>query len=249
MTRRTILFAAAVVVALLATVSLYAYVSSVNDRAIANAKPVEVLVAKGLIAAGTSAQDASSKGLLTVSSIPRRSVPAGALSDISPVKDLVAISDIFPGEILLTAKFSTPQTTGALTIPSDKIALSVELQDPERVAGFVVPGSQVAIFDTYQIDAVGGQPATPETTRLLLARVSVIAVGPTTLRKSSTKKSTDAKAEDQVAVTIVTVAVTEKEAEKLVHGAQTGKLYLGLLSEKSVTGGASRGLDNRNLFN
>jgi pilus assembly protein CpaB len=249
MTRRTILFAAALVVALLATASIYAYVSSVNDRAIANAKPVEVLVAKGLIAAGTSAQDASSKGLLTLSSIPRRSVPAGALSDIAPVKDLVAISDIFPGEMLLSAKFSTPQTTGALTIPSDKIAVSVELQDPQRVAGFVVPGSQVAIFDTYTVDATGGQPATPETTRLLLAKVSVIAVGPTTLRKSSANKSTDAKAEGQVAITIVTVAVTEKEAEKLVHGAQTGKLYLGLLSDTSVTGGASRGLDNRNLFN
>jgi len=247
MKRRTLLFATAVVVALLATASLYAYVSSVNDRAIADAKPVRVLVAKGLIAAGTSAEDASSKGLLTLSSIPRRSVPPGALSDITAVKQLVTVSDIYPGEMLLSAKFSTQQTTGALTIPNNKIAMSVELQDPERVAGFVLPGSEVAIFDTFKIEGLAGQPATLETTRLLLARVPVIAVGPTTLRPSSATKSSDAKAQS-VPSTLITVGVTEREAEKLVHATQTGRLYLALLSDKSITGGGSTGLSNGNLF-
>ena len=35
-----------------------------------------------------------------------------------------------------------------LVIPDDKMAVSVELTDFERVAGFVNPGSEVAIFGT-----------------------------------------------------------------------------------------------------
>lgn len=252
MTRRTVLFAASIAVAMLATASLYAYISSVNDRAIADAKPVQVLIAKGLIPAGTSAADASSKGLVTLSTIPQQSVPEGALSDIAPVKALVAVSDIYPGEMLLAVKFSTAQTTGALTIPSDKIAVSVELEDPARVAGFVVPGSSVAIFNTFSLETAAGASPQMETTRLLLAKVPVIAVGPTSLRPSSSDDSADkarANTEDKpVPSTILTVAVTEKEAEKLVHATQTGKLYFGLLSDKSSTSGASRGVDNHNLF-
>lgn len=251
MARRTILFAVAIIVALLATVSLYAYVSSVNNRAIADAQPVQVLVAKKLIPAGTSAQDASQQGLLTLMSVPRKAVPDGALSNIAPISGLVAISDIYPGEMLLRVKFSQRQATGELIIPGDKLAIAVELGDPERVAGFVVPGSDVAIFDTYQAPTAAGQQSGGlETTGLLLARVPVIAVGPTTLRPSSAaagKGSGSANAQP-VSSTILTLAVTAKEAEKLVHAAQTGKLYFGLLSAQSVTTGAPPSLDNRNLF-
>lgn len=259
MARRTLLFAFAVVVALLATISLYAYVTGVNDRAVADAKPVEVLVAKKLIPAGTAAQDASEKGLLTLSTVPRRSVPEGALSDIAPVSSLVALSDIYPGEMLLRAKFSDRQTTGALTIPPNKLAISVELGDPQRVAGFVVPGSQVAIFDTYDAAPTGGAPAggaaaggaaagALQTTRLLLTKVQVIAVGPTTLRPSTNAKGAKAGTETPVPSTVLTVALTTREAEKLVHAAQTGKLYFGLMSATATSDAASQGVDNRNLF-
>lgn len=249
MARRTVLFAVAIVVALLATASMFVYVSSVDDRAIADAQPVEVLIAKNLIAAGTSAQDASEKGLLTLSRVPRRSVPEGALSNISSVSRLVALSDIYPGEMLLRAKFSEQQTTGALTIPGNKLAVAVELGDPQRVAGYVVPGSEVAVFVTYEPDAAAGQSKSVESTRLLLARIPVIAVGATTLRAPKTDKAKgDEATEEPVAATVLTLAVSTKEAEKLVHGAQTGKLYFGLLSSKSAAGGAGSGVDNRNLF-
>lgn len=254
MARRTLLFGFAIVVALLATISLYAYVSGVNDRAVADAKPVEVLVAKKLIPAGTAAQDASEKGLLTLSTVPRRSVPEGALSDIAPISSLVALSDIYPGEMLLRAKFSDRQTTGALTIPPNKLAISVELGDPQRVAGFVVPGSQVAIFDTYDATPAGGATAggaaagALQTTRLLLTKVQVIAVGPTTLRPSTNGKGAKAGTETPVPSTVLTVALTTREAEKLVHAAQTGKLYFGLMSATATADAGSQGVDNRNLF-
>ena len=39
-------------------------------------------------------------------------------------------------------------TSGALPIPSGKVAMSVQLGDPQRVAGFVKPGSEIAVFVT-----------------------------------------------------------------------------------------------------
>ena len=35
------------------------------------------------------------------------------------------------------------------------VAVSVQLSDPARVGTFVTPGTRIAIFDSYQIKAIG----------------------------------------------------------------------------------------------
>lgn len=250
MPRRSILLIVALLVALLGTTAVFAYVRNVDQRAIGNAQPVAVLIAKAAIPAGTSAATASEKGLLTLLTVPRKAVPDGALSDIGSVRTQVTLSDIFPGEMLLRMKFGAQQTTGALNIPAKQLALSVELGDPERVAGFVQPGSEVAVFDTYPIAQPGAAAGSDtKATRLLLARVLVVAVGPTTLRtESSPSPAPSASSQDKpVTTAILTLAVSQADAERLVQAAQTGQLYFGLLAKDSVTG-PSRGVNNSTLF-
>ena len=46
---------------------------------------------------------------------------------------------------------------------------------------------------------------------------------------------------------LVTVAATQQEAERLVHGTQTGALYLALLGDTSVVK-PGPGVDNKTLF-
>ena len=70
----------------------------------------------------------------------------GALSSTGSISDLVALGTIYPGEQIIAPKFGSLGDTESLVIPDDKMAVSVELTDPERVAGFVNPGSEVAIF-------------------------------------------------------------------------------------------------------
>lgn len=152
--RRIVLLTAALLMALVGTGAVFLYVRDADKRALADRDPVSVLVAKGTIPAGMTAQEASTKGLLRPQDLPREAVPLSALSDVTSIRDEVAISDIFAGEILLRPKFNTTQATGALTIPAGKIAVSVELSDPARVAGFVVPGAEVAVFQTYDIEEV-----------------------------------------------------------------------------------------------
>jgi pilus assembly protein CpaB len=79
-----------------------------------------------------------------------------------------------------------------------------------------------------------------------LPKVEVIAVGSATA--ASANKADAAKSDPQSANTVmVTVAVSQEEAERLVHAVQTGTLYLALLDDSSnVTSGP--GVDNKSLF-
>jgi len=250
MARRAVLFILALVLALVGTGAVLAYVRQVDKRAVADRAPVVVLVAKDTIPAGMTAQQATDKGLLESKELPGNAVPADSLDSIKAISEQVAISDIYQGEVLLRPKFSAQQVTGALTIPTGKMAVSVQLGDPQRVGGFVLPGAEVAIFNTFEVEQAANKSNKPgqlevtvdATTRLLLPRIPVIAVGPSTLRSASGKDD-----KEQIPVTILTVAVTQSEGEKLVHAAQTGELYFALLNGQSKTG-PSDGVNNFTLF-
>lgn len=262
MTRRIGLLAASLVVAMLGTLAVFSYVNRVEAQALSGSEPVDVLVAVERIAAGTSATAAVKGKLVELTSMPRRAVPEGALADVEPVGAQTLVSDVFAGEVLMKAKFADQTArTGQLIIPKDKIALSVELGDPQRVAGFVVPGSEVAIFTTVDSSSASvsatatqaGSTANVDVqaqvddkhTRLLLPRTSVIAVGPSTLRPKS--QDQDEEGSDEVATAVLTVAVTQSEAERLIHSIETGTLYFGLLNSTSKTGPGS-GVSSTTLF-
>lgn len=260
MNRRLGLLAVALVVALLGTTAVFSYVSRIESRAAAGAEMVDVLTAAAQIPAGTTAEAALAGELVKVRAMPRSAVPEGALTSLDGIGVQTTVSDVFAGEVLLRAKFADQSArTGALLIPNDKIAISVELGDPQRVAGFVVPGSEVAVFVTVKQQSAtvsatatqSGNTATVDATaqvddqytQLLLPRASVIAVGPATLRPAED----DDEAKETVATAVLTVAVTQDEAEKLVHSAQTGDLYFGLLNSTSKTE-PNPGVNAANLF-
>jgi pilus assembly protein CpaB len=86
-------------------------------------------------------------------------------------------------------------------------------------------------------------------TRLLLARVSVIAIGSTVAGATSTAPADGSSggASSSSNGVLVTVALRQHDAEKLILASQTGTLYLGLLNQASqVTPGP--GANNTNLF-
>ena len=70
MGRRTLLLIAALVVAALGTVLIFVYVKNADDRAQADAAPVDVLVATQEVAAGTTAADASNDGAFEIQTVP-----------------------------------------------------------------------------------------------------------------------------------------------------------------------------------
>ena len=242
MGRRTLLLIAALVVAALGTTMVFLYVNGVNDRALADQNPVEILVATAPIDIGTTARDAQSAGALEKRTISRASAADGALSDITPIADQVALGPIFVGEQIIEAKFGEPGSSSSLPIPEGKLAVSVQLADPARVAGFVAPGSDVAIFLTIE-----GGSAGEEITRVLLPKVQVIATGASTVVSTTTTTEGETQTEE-LPKALLTLAVSQSEAQKVVYGSQHGQMYFGLLTEDSEVDKSDTGVTAENLF-
>lgn len=128
------------------------------------------------------------------------------------------------------------------------MAVSVELTDPARVAGFVTPGSRVAIFvsaDPVIYKEDGSEQKLPSYTRLLLPNVQVIGVGTTSMTARTTKTEDGEETIEEIPRTILTVAVEQEQAERVIFAGRNGDLSFGLLTEKSkvVDGKGIRAFD------
>jgi pilus assembly protein CpaB len=244
MGRRTILLVAAILVAALGTVLVWMYANRAEDAALAGQQPVEVLVATSDIPAGTTGAEIAQSGLSELRQLPAASVPPGALSDLTPVASQRITATVFTGQVLIGSMFgSQVQPGGGLSLPRGTMAVSVSLGDPQRVAGFVSPGSQVAVFLTAQ--NVGGENGAQ--TVLLLPRVPVVAVGPQTV-SSGTSSGGQANNAEQIPSAILTLALTQVQAQRLIQAQATGQLYLGLLDDDSTVSSSARGTTNNNLL-
>ena len=113
---------------------------------------------------------------------------------------------------------------GPLTVPSGKIAVSVDLSDAAHVGSFLRPGSFITVFDTVSSVTLGTNGLPVKETRVLLTKAEVIGIGGYT-----TAEDVDAVINDSTKF-LVTLALTQSEAERLIHGIQSGALYFGLLS-------------------
>ncbi len=246
MGRRTILLVAAVLVAALGTTLVFLYARGADQRAAAGQELVKVLFAKSDIAVGTTGSAAAQSGALEQREVAKNSVAQGALSDITPVENQVALAPIFAGEQILQQQFGAPGSQATLPIPAGKVAVSVQLGDPERVAGFVTSGSHVAVFATVA-SAAGTAGAQGNLTQVLLPDVLVVGVGSSTLVTTTTTSSSGQQNTEQISRAILTLALNQTEATKIIYATQQGQLYFALLTADSKVS-AGGGITSANLF-
>ena len=163
---------AAVLVAALGGLLVFLYVQGADSRAEERFDTVDVLKATAIIEPGETIEDAQAAGKLTLAGVAQDQLLAGYQTDTSAIAGTKAMQTIYPGEQIVADKFGTGAVaSSALQIPDDKIAISVNLTDPARVAGFVNPGSEVAIFVSGTLEGVtpaGEAVSGGSITRLLL---------------------------------------------------------------------------------
>lgn len=230
MGRRTVLLIVAALIAALGTSLVFLYVRGVDARAAERYDAVEVLQAVELIQPGESLAKAQASGKIQMGTVGRAQVLSGATTSIADMGHLVAITTVYPGEQIVTAKFGEPGEQELLSIPKGKMAISINLSDPARVAGFVNPGAEVAIFASGEAGAMGYDDST---TRLLLPRVAVIAVGATTVVSTTTTNQSGAQTVEQLPRTLMTLAVDQGDAEKVIFAARNSEVSFALLTEDS----------------
>ncbi len=177
MGRRTVILIVALVIALVGSAMVYLYVRGADERAQEAQEPVEVLKAVAQIEPGESLSQAQAAGKLELQPVPKEQLLEGVMDSVGESGGLVALSRVFPNEQITTSKFGAPGEQDQLTMEEGQLAISVTLTDTGRVAGFVAPGSEVAIFVSES------RRSAP---RVLLPKVKVIAVGQTTVTTSTT---------------------------------------------------------------
>jgi pilus assembly protein CpaB len=248
MGRRTLLLIAALVVAALGTALVFLYAQNAQKTAQQGQTLVNVLVAKSKIEVGTTGSAASANGAFETQAVPQANVVQGALADATPIANLVAVVPVFPGQQIISPQWGAVAQTSGLALPPGTVAMSVQLGDPERVAGFVSPGSTVTIF---------AQPADGATqaVRTLLTKIPVIAVGPTTVvSKTSTDSTAGAANTEQIPTAVLTLAVTQEQAEKIIYvsgkvsNAAYNALWFGLEDKNSKVTPNDAGIGAKNLF-
>lgn len=236
MDRRRVLLVVAAVIAALGTLLVFLYVRGADTRASDRYKAVKVLVAVKQINPGETVAAAQAAGKIEVGSVTQGQELPGALNTLSPIQAEIAQTTIYPGEQIIVSKFATTAaTTSTLTIPKGKIAVSINLTDTARVAGFVNPGDSVAIF-------MNSSGAAGLFTKLLLPNVEVIAVGTTTVVSTTTTDKTGAQTTEQLPRTLFTLGVSQTDAQKIMFASANGELAFGLLTPDSVVkpdGGAN----------
>jgi pilus assembly protein CpaB len=236
MDRRKALLLVAAVIAAVGTLLVFLYVRGADTRADQRYDAVQVLRVVKPITAGETVEAAQSAGKIESGSVSKKDLLPDALTGTEPIAGKVATTNIYPGEQLISSKFGATSATNGLAIPKGKIAISINLSDPSRVAGFVNPGDKVAIFLTNG-----------DYTRLLLPNIQVIGAGTTTVTTTTTTDPSGAQSTEQLPKTLLTLAVSQADAEKVLFAGGNGELAFGLLNADSQVA-PSQGTNKSNLF-
>lgn len=146
------------------------------------------------------------------------------------------------------AATTPPAATAGLAIPSGLMAVSVSVSPIASVAGYIEKDSRIAIFDTYPTTGKSAVPSALKdvqnpsddwATRLVVPHAQVLAVTP--------KSANGATQSDPQGPLMITVAVGQADAQRLIHVAQTGRLYFALLTGSSKVAPRS-GVDNQGVL-
>jgi pilus assembly protein CpaB len=230
----------AVGLAALASVALVTYVHGLERKAYAGVQTVDVYVAKAAIPVGTTVEQAASKGMIDKTPVPQKVVAEGAVTSLDQIAGEVAAVTIMPGEQLLQSRWTAADHLGsALPIPQDRQAITVSVDTPNGVGGFIQPGDHVSLIAQFELsvphNGVWANVTDPTIVRFLLQDVPVLAVGQKIAgaqtdqsgsRAAAKDKSTNGNTSDSI---MLTLAVKPADAEKVAYAAFGGKMWFTLL--------------------
>jgi pilus assembly protein CpaB len=247
MRRRVLIVLAALLLAGLSAAAVAVYARGVDQRAVSERKPVWVLLAAKRIPAGTTGAQIRIGKLADRVRMPAESVPAGTLGTFDTALDTLRLTaDLAPKQLLMRGQFSVrvADSADAVGIPAGKLAVSVEVTMAPGVAEKVAPGDLVTVFVTFPRDF----RASEQQTRILLPSAVVLSIdtgqpgdGPPSPSPSASRKSSAPQSYP------ATLAVDQKDSVRLVHAAQTGLIYLGLVGVKANVTPAPA-VDYKNLW-
>lgn len=159
--RRIIGLVAAMLMALVGTVSLVTYVRSAKNEAVAQEALVDVYVVDTFVPKG--ADPGTIKSSVGIEQVPTRLMQTGAVTDLGVIGDQVAASDLQPGDQLLAARLGLEEAVSDEV--TDKVQISTLLEAQRAVGGAIQKGDLVGVyisFDPFSSDEAGQAGDAPD---------------------------------------------------------------------------------------
>jgi pilus assembly protein CpaB len=191
----------------------YNYMSTQPVQTV-NAATQPVVVAAADLSLGSELRNDD----LKVVQFPKGQAPDGSFTRPEEVLGRGLIVNVVRNEPILGAKLASKEAGAGLPpiIPSGMRAVSVRVNEVIGVAGYVLPGTRVDVLAT----ASPTNNQTDMITKVVLQNITVLTAG--------TRLEQDDKEGKPVQVTVVTMAVSPEQAEKLALASTEGKIQLAL---------------------
>jgi len=218
--RTALVIVVATVMASIATYGVYLAVSRIPVREVEVAS-TKIVVAVGTLPTGTQLQDKD----LKLVAWPESSPIPGSFTKFEDVIRRGLVAGVGENEPITESKLA-PLASGAglpPTIPPGMRAMSVRVDDVVGVAGFVVPGTRVDVVVTVSTAASQDKLMS----RTVLGNVLVLTSG-TRIDQEQGRKG------EAQPTTVVTLAVSPDDAERIALAANSGRISLALRNPLDV---------------
>ncbi|MDP9997773.1 Flp pilus assembly protein CpaB [Pseudarthrobacter sulfonivorans] len=220
---------AAVALAIVGALLIIFYAQGADQRALATTKPVDVLVVTKAIPAGTPVNEMAAS--LVVEKVPAAGVADSALTTLDNSAGTVSAVPLIPGEQLLQERLVAPEevkSDGVAKVPAGLQEVTFELEPKRVVGGRIEAGDNIGIGFTFEAGADKAKPG-EATTQLTLRKVLVTAVQRAP-QAASTKEPADGSDPQDTTLPqgslMVTVAVSDIDATKIMYTSEFGRLWL-----------------------
>jgi pilus assembly protein CpaB len=232
-TRTLVVLMVAVVLAAVASFAVYRAVKGIPVREVPVAH-YSVVVARHALALGELVTKKDVKVVAWPSSDP---LPGG-FDSVDKVVNRGVVVPIMENEPLAESKLAPIEAGAGLppTIPAGMRAISVKVNEVIGVAGFAVPGTRV---DVLAMVRENNNPMS----RIVVSNVQVLTSGTKYDQEQSRK---DGK---PISTTVVTLAVTPADAERIALAATDGQIVLALRNPLDAQPAQTSGIRMAELMN
>ena len=231
MSRRLLAIISSAVLAIIAGFLVFNYVNQADARAISELSPEQVLVVTNTVPEGTTAEELSD--YVSLDELPASTIAPDAIQSVDEVAGLVTVSELYPGEQVLSARFATPDEDAAPEVPAGHHEITLQLPADRVIGGYLAAGDAVGLFVSSE-----------EETRLLLHKVLVTKVqGGAAIEATDDGAETEQPAAESL---MVTLAVEAADAPLVVNAAEFHGVWLSL--EPADAPENSTTIDREDLF-
>ena len=202
--------AVAVLTGGIAAILVFAAIHSARNDGTASTAPRTVIVANQLIPKGSSGESIARGHLFRTARVSDQALVAGAVADVSLLRDKVATQDIYPGQQISASTFGGGGGDTVAKLSGTDRAVSVPLDAAHGLVGQVTAGSHVDVIAGF--NAQSGSGNSRPVMRTLARDISVLKV-----EKQGGGKDTN-----------VTLRASATMATEIAFAVENGKVWLTL---------------------